>query len=239
MASSSPQTLGQVLASGVRSYSFEFFPPKTDDGERLLWQTVTELEPLQPTFVSVTYGAGGSTRDRTIRVTERIATETTLRPVGHLTCVGASRAEVAAVVEEYAAAGVTDILALRGDPPTGPGTEWVQHPDGLNHAEDLVRLIAERDGFSMPILPGLMPVTNVAQIERFAALSGAVFPEHLADRFADVADDAEAVRTIGVEVATELASDLLEVGAPGLHFFTLNRSSSTREIYQALGLEQR
>lgn len=290
-------TLGEILASGVPSYSFELFPPKTDDGERQLWQTVRDLEGLDPTFVSVTYGAGGSTRDRTIRVTERIAKETSLRPVGHLTCVGASRDELSGVIDDYASAGVTNILALRGDPPSGPGAPWEQHPDGLRHAEELVRLIGQRGGFSvgvaafperhpespslefdaevlarkqqagaeyaitqlffrasdyehlvtraqangctMPILPGLMPVTNLAQIERFAALSGAAFPDELAARFAAVADDPESVRRVGVEVATELARDLLDCGAPGLHFYTLNRSTSTREIYQALGLAER
>ncbi len=287
-------SLGQVLAGGGRSFSFEFFPPKTDDGERTLWQTVRDLEPLGPTFVSVTYGAGGSTRDRTVRVTGRIAAETSMRPVGHLTCVGASRDELSAVIDDYGAAGVHTILALRGDPPGGPGAPWEQHPQGLRHADELVSLVKQRGDYSvgvaafperhpespsldadavvlarkqdagaefaitqmffraddyerlvlrarahgctMPILPGLMPVTSVAQIERFAALSGAEFPEDLAARFHAVADDATAVQQLGVEVATGLAGRLLELGAPGLHFYTLNRSTSTREVYQALGL---
>ena len=286
--------LGRVLASGGRSFSFEFFPPKTDEGERTLWQTVRELEVLQPTFVSVTYGAGGSTRDRTVRVTARIAAETALRPVGHLTCVGATRDELAAVIDDYGNAGVHTILALRGDPPGGPGAPWEQHPDGLRHADELVGLIkscgdfsvgvaafpeghpesadlesdaivlarkqdagaefaitqmffraadyerlvtrARAHGCTMPILPGLMPVTNVAQIERFAALSGAQFPVDIADRFHAVADDPAAVQQLGVEVASDLARELLDLGAPGLHFYTLNRSTSTREVYQALGL---
>lgn len=287
-------SLGEVLAGGVRSFSFEFFPPKTDEGERVLWQTVRDLEPLHPTFVSVTYGAGGSTRDRSVRVTGRIAAETSMLPVGHLTCVGASRDELVAVIEEYRAAGVSTILALRGDPPGGLDAPWEQHPGGLRHAEELVRLLSELGGFSigvaafpekhpqspslefdaevlarkqeagasfaitqlffrasdyealvararahgctMPILPGLMPVTNVAQIERFAALSGSAFPEQIAARFAAVADDERAVQAVGVEVATELATQLLDTGAPGVHFYTLNRSTATREVYEALGL---
>ena len=287
-------SLGEVLARGERSFSFELFPPKTDDGERALWQTIRDLEGLNPTLISVTYGAGGSTRDRTVRIVAGIAAEPDLTPLAHLTCVGASRDEVRAVIEEYAAAGVRAILALRGDPPGGPGTPWAQHPDGLAHADDLVELIASMGGFSvgvaafpeghpespdldadaailarkqdagaefaitqfffdardyerlvsdagrhgctMPILPGLLPVTNVAQIERFAALSGAAFPAELAARFALVKDDPDAVQALGVEVAAELGQELLDLGAPGLHFYTLNRSTSTRDVYKALGL---
>jgi len=287
-------SLGQVLRTGHRSFSFELFPPKTDDGERLLWQTVRELEAMQPTFVSLTYGAGGSTRDRTVRIAAELAVHTTLTPVAHLTCVGASREDLRGVIAQYAAAGVSTILALRGDPPGGPTAAWVQHPDGLAHADELVALVrslgdfsvgvaafpeghpestdldddarvlaakqdagaefaitqfffqardyqdlldrARRHGCTMPIIPGLMPVTNVAQIERFAALSGAAFPEDLAARFTAVKDDEVAVRSLGVEVAVELARELLDLGAPGLHFYTLNRSTSTREVYLALGL---
>jgi methylenetetrahydrofolate reductase (NADPH) len=287
-------SLGQVLQSGHRSFSFELFPPRTDEGERILWQTVRELEALKPTFVSVTYGAGGSTRDRTVRITADLAAHTTLTPVAHLTCVGATREDLRGVVAQYAAAGVGTILALRGDPPGGPGGTWEQHPDGLAHANELVALVrslgdfsvgvaafpeghpesidldedarvlaakqdagaefaitqfffqardyrqlterARRHGCTMPIIPGLMPVTNVAQIERFAALSGAAFPEELAARFTAVKDDEDAVRSLGIEVAVELAQELLDLGAPGLHFYTLNRSTSTREVYLALGL---
>ena len=287
-------TIRDLLAAGRKSFSFEFFPPKTDEGERTLWAAIRELEPLAPTFVSVTYGAGGSTRDRTVRITGRIATDTTLTPLGHLTCVGASRAELRQVIGAYADAGVRNVLALRGDPPGGPGTPWVAHPEGLEHAADLVRLVrslgqfsvgvaafpdghpeaidldtdarylaakaaagadfaitqfffdadryfalverAGRHGCDIPIIPGIMPVTNVAQIARFAQLSGADFPPPLAARLEAVQGDPVAVRAIGVEVATELAARLLDGGAPGVHFYTLNRSTATREIYGRLGL---
>lgn len=286
--------LGEVLASGQRSFSFELFPPKTDEGEAALWHTVRELEALDPSFVSVTYGAGGSTQDRTVRITRAIAEETTIPPVAHLTCVGASRDQLRAVIAQYADAGVTTMLALRGDPPGGAQAQWEPHPDGLSHADELVALIKELGNFTvgvaafpekhpesanlgqdarvlaakqdagaefavtqfffvaqdyerlveaaaaqgctMPIIPGLMPVTNVAQIERFSELSGAEFPAALSARFRAIADDAEAVRLLGVEVAVELSEQLLAAGAPGLHFYTLNRSTSTRDVYLALGL---
>jgi methylenetetrahydrofolate reductase (NADPH) len=284
--------LGELLARPGVTYSFEFFPPKTDAGEQALWQAVRELEPIGPGFVSVTYGAGGSTRDRTVRVTRRIAEETTLTPMAHLTCVGASRGEVAAVLGQYADAGIRNVLALRGDPPAGPQAAFEPHPDGLRYASELVELVrslgsfevgvaafpeghpesrdldhdadvlvakadagaafaitqfffqtddylrlverVRRRGCDLPIVPGIMPVTNVGQIERFAALSGAAFPEALADRLHAVADDPSAVRAIGVEVATAMASRLIAEGAPGLHFYTLNRSTATREVHAAL-----
>ncbi len=290
-------TIRDLLADGRHSWSFEFFPPATDEGERLLWQAIRELEPLAPSFVSVTYGAGGSTRDRTIRVTERIGTETTLTPLGHLTCVGSSRSELRQVIGQYAAAGVRNVLALRGDPPGGPGSPWEQHPEGLRYAVELVDLVKglgnfcvgvaafpERHpealdldadarvlaakaeagadfavtqfffaaesyfslvervralGCTIPILPGLMPVTNVRQIERFAQLAGTTFPAVLAERLNAVEDDPKAVRAIGVEVASELGDELLAGGAPGLHFYTLNRSTATRQVYANLGLADR
>jgi methylenetetrahydrofolate reductase (NADPH) len=292
---SSASTIGELLSSGGHSFSFEFFPPKTDEGERQLWQAIRELEALQPTFVSVTYGAGGSTRDRTVRVTQRILEETTLLPMAHLTCVGATVAELRSVIGSYADAGLRNVLALRGDPPTGIGSQWVQTEGGLAHADELVRLVrslgdfcvgvaafpekhpesasldedarvlaakqeagaefavtqlffraedyvalvdrARAVGCTMPIVPGLMPLTNITQLERFAQLAGTAFPDGLAARFRAVGDDPTAVHALGVEAASELATELLEAGAPGLHFYTLNRSTSTREIYAGLGLD--
>ena len=285
-------TVRELIATGERSFSFEFFPPKDDEGERALWKAIRELEPLQPTFVSVTYGAGGSTRDRTVRVTENIASDTTLTPVGHLTCVGQSRDELRAVIGSYAAAGVRNVLALRGDPPGGPGSPWERHPEGLDHAVELVTMLRQLGDFSvgvaafpekhpeavdldadaavlaakaeagadfavtqfffrpddyfglveraravgceLPIVPGIMPITNLKQIQRFAQLSGAEVPAEVVSHISRFEDDKVAVRQAGIELATKLADDLLAGGSPGLHFYTLNRSKATREIFANL-----
>jgi len=285
-------TVAHLLASPEPTISFEFFAPKTPEGDVLLWQAIRELEALRPAYVSITYGAGGTTRDTTVAWTERIAGQTTLVPMGHLTAVNHSVAELRNVIGHYADSGVRNVLTVRGDPPGDPQAEWIAHAKGLTHADELVRLVREsgdfcvgvaafvekhprsrtldedvetlvrkfqlgadfaitqiffnwedyvrlRDavvarGYDNPIVPGVMPVTNVSQIERFAQLTGMVFPADLAARLCEVGDDASAVRAIGVEVATALSDRLLAEGAPGLHFITLNRSTSSREVWRNL-----
>ncbi|WP_207123388.1 methylenetetrahydrofolate reductase [NAD(P)H] [Actinocatenispora comari] len=286
--------IGQLVRVAAPTFSFEFFPPKTERGNELLWQAIRELEPLHPSFVSVTYGAGGSTRGRTVEITERIATETTLTPMAHLTAVNHSVAELRNLVGRLAEAGVRNLLALRGDPPGDPMGEWVRHPDGVDYAADLVRLIREAGDFSVgvaafpyrhprspdvasdtgyfidkcragadfaitqmffdaddyfrlrdrvaaagcdvPILAGIMPVTRMGIVERSEQMSGAPFPPALAAEFERVADDPEAVRQLGVEQASRLCERLLAGGAPGIHFYTLNRSTATREVWHNLAL---
>lgn len=260
----------------------------------MLWTTIRELESLQPDFVSVTYGAGGSTREHTIEITERIASDTTLLPVAHLTAVGHSIAELRSIVGRLADAGVGNVMALRGDPPGDPLGHWEQHPDGLAYAGDLVELIRAHGDFTVgvaafpykhprsasleddtrffvekmrrgaeyavtqmffdveaylrlrdrvsaagcdaPIIPGLMPVTNMGIIAKSEAFTGAPFPAELAVRFAEVAGDPKAVRALGIEQMSGLAQRLLDEGAPGIHFYTLNRSKATREIWHNLAL---
>jgi methylenetetrahydrofolate reductase (NADPH) len=284
-------TIGQLIREGERSISFEFMPPRDEAGVEQLWSAIRDLEPYRPTFVSVTYGAGGSTRDTTVQITGRIERETSLRAMGHLTCVGHTREELVQIVESYRAAGVRNIMALRGDPREGPSAPWEPTPGGLTYASELVELVRDLGGFSIgvaafpeghpaaesreqdarvlaakaeagadfavtqlffrasdyfglvervravgsdiPILPGIMPITNLGSVRRMAELSGAEVPASVLSRFDGLTDPAD-VRREGVRVATELCEELLAGGAPGLHFYTLNRSRATLQIFEAL-----
>ncbi len=276
------------LLSRGRTISFEFFPPQTEQAAIQLVSTLGELAPLRPSFVSVTYGAGGSTRQRTHEIVTSILRAGAMTPMAHLTCAAHTRDELVDIVARYRDEGVENILALGGDPP-----QDLDHPRGeLSHAHELVELVREIGPFSIgvaahpevhprspdrasdrrtlaaklamadfaitqfffraddyrqlvddlaaldaskPVIPGIMPVTNLASIERMAAMSGAAVPSALVERLSAGATP-EDVRRIGVEAASELCAELLEGGAPGLHFYTLNRSSATREVYANLGL---
>lgn len=279
--------IDEILANGP-SYSFEFFPPKTDAAADRLTKTITNLEPLNPSFVSVTYGAGGSTRERTHDLVVRLLDETSIPSMAHLTCIGHTRAELTKILEHYADSGVNNVLALRGDPPK-------DDPDpirDLPHATDLVELIRTIGGFSVgvaahpeghpesqeleqdlayqarklktadfavtqffftaedyfrfrdamssrgidtPIIPGIMPVTNPKMVARMAEMSGAVFPHYLESKL-NSARTPEDARAIGLNACTRMCQHLIQEEVPGLHFYTLNKSSATQEIYRNLGL---
>ncbi|GGO69732.1 methylenetetrahydrofolate reductase [Nocardioides deserti] len=283
-----------MIRAGGKSFSFEFFPPKDEAGEQQLWDAIRALEPYRPTFVSVTYGAGGSTRDSTVRVTGRIARETSLIPMAHLTCVGHTRAELEAILDAYHEAGVHHVMALRGDPTDGPRAAWTPTDGGLTYATELVELARSRGDFrvgvaafpeghptaesldhdadvlvakaragaefavtqmffraadyfglvarvrdrgvDMPILPGIMPILNLAAIRRQGELIGADVPDEVVRRIAAHDGDPAAVRNEGIAVAAELCEELLAGGAPGLHFYTLNRSRATLEIFDRLNV---
>ncbi len=286
------RALTDLIAAGGRSFSFEFFPPKDEAGEVQLWDAVRALEPYRPTFVSVTYGAGGSSRGTTVRLTGRIARETSMLPMAHLTCVGHTRSELEQILDEYAAAGVHHVMALRGDPTEGPRAEWTPTEDGLDHADQLVELVAARRqfrigvaafperhpssaslehdadvlvakaragaefavtqmffraadyfslvervrdrGVDLPILPGIMPILNLQAIRRQGELIGTDVPADVVERISAHDGDPVSMRAEGINQAAELCQELLEGGAPGLHFYTLNRSKATREIFEKL-----
>ncbi len=283
-------TVADLLRSGRTTYSFEFFPPRTAEDSEKLWQTLDHLQPLEPDFVSVTYGANGSNRDRTLAITERLARESSLRTIGHLTCASQSSADLVAAIVAYHDAGIRHVLAIRGDMPGGPTEPWVRHPEGLKNATELVRLVRDHGDFcvgvaafpdphpqagdadldarllvekaaagaefaitqlffrpesylalvdrvralgcDIPIVPGIMPITQIGQVKRFAEFSGAELPRDVVARLEAVGDDPKAVRKVGVDLATELSLAVIDGGAPGLHFFTQNRSLATRSILQ-------
>jgi methylenetetrahydrofolate reductase (NADPH) len=272
-------------------FSFEFFPPKDDAGMERLRQALSELRKDEPAFVSVTYGAGGSTRQRTVEVTKWIKEELGLEAMAHLSCVGEPVERLREILDEIEAAGIDNVLALRGDPPRGE-TEWRPHPGGLRYSTELARLASDGYGFAIgaacfpevhpeapdmdhdirflkqklaagasflitqlffdndfyfdfveearaagigvPIIPGIMPITNFAQIKRFTELCDAKIPDDLERELGARADDPAAVTELGVAYATLQCSELLARGAPGIHFYTLNRSPATRAILAAL-----
>jgi methylenetetrahydrofolate reductase (NADPH) len=274
-------------------FSFEFFPPRTDDGWRNLHDALTSLAVLEPDFASVTYGAGGSSRDRTLEVTKWLKQELGIEAMAHLSCVGATREELCQILDGIVEAGIENVLALRGDPPRGE-TEWQPHPGGLQYSTELAALISERyelgigaacfpevhpeapdlshdlrflrqkvssgvtflitqlffdnelyfgfvdearaAGVEVPIIPGIMPITDVKQIKTITGMCGASIPAALLDQLEVRANDPEAVLQLGVSYATLQCAELLARGAPGVHFYTLNRSPATRAILSALKL---
>jgi methylenetetrahydrofolate reductase (NADPH) len=274
--------------------SFEFFPPKTEKMEASLWEAIARLAPLEPDFVSVTYGAGGSTRERTHATVARLVRETALRPAAHLTCVAATRAEVDAVIRSYAEAGVRHIVALRGDPSGGVGAHYHPHPGGYINAADLARGIAEIGGFEIsvaaypekhpasptveadidmlkakvdagatraitqfffdnehyyryldrvrargidvPVVPGLIPIHNFAQVAKFAGSCGATIPAAIAQRFEGLEHDVETTHLMAATVAAEQALGLAEQGVHDFHFYTLNRAKLVYAICHLLGV---
>src|SRR5579884_3557140 len=282
-----------LAATDEPVFSFEFFPPKTDEGWRNLREALKSLVVLEPDFASVTYGAGGSTRDRTLEVTKWLKQELGIEAMAHLSCVGASRDELYQILDAITAAGIENVLALRGDPPRGE-TEWRPHPGGLRHAGELVELIRSRYSFTVgaacfperhpeaadlsgdlqhlkdkvdrgasflitnlffdnecyfafveearaagievPIVPGIMPVTNLGQIKTITGMCGATLPAALLEALEWRAADETAVLELGVAYATLQCAELLARGAPGIHFYTLNRSPATRAILSALNL---
>ncbi len=282
--------ISDALAMQRPFFSFEFFPPKDDAGSRQLFSSMAALQPLRPAFVSITYGAGGSTRARTVALAKEIQQETGLTVVAHVTCVGADRSQLRALFDDLARAGIENVLALRGDGPAGKPFETTsggftyaselvamlrrnygfcvgaacypeKHPESASLEDDLVNLKIKVDsgadflvsqlffdnatffeferraratGVTIPILPGLMPITNFGQIRRFVAMCGASIPPKLSVEMEARKDDVKAVEDLGVAYASMQAVELLRGGAPGIHFYTLNRSPATRAIVSSL-----
>jgi len=281
----------ELLSCGRPCFSFEFFPPKNDEGFAQLRETLASLHELRPSFVSVTWGAGGSTRRQTVELLTQIHKDHGIEVMAHLTCADAARQELREVLGRLAEAGIDNVLALRGDPPGG-GMRFERHADGFEHASDLVRFTREgfefcvggacypekhveatsmdldlfnlkrkvdagceflisqlffdnqkyfdfvarvrAMGIGVPIIPGIMPITNVAQIERFTNMCGATIPHSLLDELRRLQDDHHAVLSLGVAYATAQCLELLQRGAPGIHFYTLNKSPATRTILKAI-----
>jgi methylenetetrahydrofolate reductase (NADPH) len=287
--------IDRILDEQRPVFSFEFFPPKTDEGQRTLEATLAELKEDRPEYVSVTYGAGGSTRERTVEITKWIKQDLGIEAMAHLSCVGEPTERLVEILGEIEAAGIENVLALRGDPPRGE-TEWRPHPGGLHYSVELIELIRSRfdfcigaacfpevhpeaqtfdqdlayakrkadagasflitqlffdnelyfefvdaarsAGIDVPLIPGIMPITNYKQIKTITGMCGATIPAELERELNGRADDPEAVAELGVAYATLQCSDLLARGAPGVHFYTLNRSPATRAILAALRAAQ-
>ena len=278
--------------------SVAFFPPKDDAGDARLWEASSALETIAPDFISVTYGAGGSTRDRTIQITKEITKRTGRGTVAHLTCVGSTKDELIEILSQYKGAGIKSILALRGDPVGGPAATWVKTGGGFDHADQLVELAISQGGFdvgvaafpdghpassgnseididvlirkeqlgatfattqfffesskweklvsklaargsTLPIIAGILPITNVKQLNRMAELGGTPIPGNISKLFNEISEDPDAVRKAGADLATKLCEELIALKVPGLHFYTMNTASATLEICTNLGLTSR
>lgn len=275
------------------SFSLEFFPPRDSEGEERLWSALTSLSQIEPDFVSVTYGAGGSARDRTVKVTGEITKRTGIPTVAHLTCVGTTKLELESILDSYRLSGIKSILALRGDPEGGPSAEWTPTPGGFDHSDELVSLAHQKNfevgvaafpdghpasssfqkdidvllekerrgatfattqfffsisqyiklqealkaaGSKLSLIAGILPITNFNQLNRMAQLSGAEVPNFIVEQLKSVSDQPERVRELGIDIAAKLGSELMEIGAPGLHFYTMNSATSTIEIVKKIGL---
>lgn len=276
------------------SYSVEVFPPKDEIGEERLWAAMLQLKKLKLDFISVTYGAGGSTRDRTVKITKEIKHRTGINTVAHLTCVGSTKDELLKILQSYKEAGINSLLALRGDPPGGPTVTWTETKGGFNHSDELVKLAKEFGGFEigvaafpdghpasqgnfsqdidvllrkeelgatfattqfffeashyfklienlrargskLRVIPGVLPITNLKQLQRMSELNGTPTPNWVKNLFNNT-EDSEKIREIGVELATKLCIELKSNGAPGIHFFTMNSAQSTLAIGRNLGI---